>query len=378
MKIGILTLPLHVNYGGILQAYALQTVLERMGHEVKVITNPSIKIEISFRHKLFAYPKRFILKYLLRRKNTIIFYERCFNDSNEMVQKETNQFINKYIHCSSVSHLSDLKESHFDAIIVGSDQVWRKVYFTRSKAEPLTNAFLQFAKDWSIKRVAYAPSFGTEDWEYSEQDTRDCKALIGLFDALSVREQSGVRLCKQYFGVDAQLVLDPTMLLDATDYISLVEHSRAPSCKGNMHCYILDRTEEKKQLIEHIAKERGLSPFFVGADTFNLQIPKQERIQPPVELWLRAFYESEFIVTDSFHACVFSILFRKPFVVYGNKERGMARFHSLLSLFGLEDRLVAGVDDYSHLEEIDYDTVFKKLNKMRQVSSAFLQNTLNS
>lgn len=376
MRIGILTLPLHVNYGGILQAYALQTVLERMGHEVEVITLPLVKVKISFLHKIVAYPKRILLKYLFNHKNVIVNYERRLNESNELVQQHTKAFIRKYIHQHRVRQLSDLKEQDFDAIVVGSDQVWRKVYFTTSMEESIGNAFLQFANGWNIKRVAYAPSFGTDDWEYSLEDTALCSSLAKYFDALSVREKSAIQLCKQHFGVEVCCVLDPTMLLDAQDYIPLVDLSHTLHSKGTMHCYILDTSTEKSKLIDYIAAEQNLIPFFVGADTYNLQVSESERIQPPIEQWLQAFREAKYIVTDSFHACVFSILFRKPFVVYGNKERGMARFNSLLSLFNLQDRLVESLEEYKQLCDIDYDAVYVKLNKMRDLSNEFLQKAL--
>lgn len=99
-------------------------------------------------------------------------------------------------------------------------------------------------------------------------------------------------------------------------------------------------------------------------------------MQQPVERWLRGFYDAEFVFTDSFHACVFAIIFRKQFVVYGNKERGMARFDSLLGMFGLEDRLVSSVAEVKSLRRIDYDNVDAKLNDMRSRSMAFLQESL--
>lgn len=378
MRIGILTLSFHVNYGGILQAYALQTVLKRMGHDVVVITTPLVKSHISLLHKAFAYPKRFVLKYLLGQKNIIIRYEHYFNESNLLVQRNTDKFVRSYIYSHEVNHLSDLEEHDFDAFVVGSDQVWRKMYFTGSKAEPLVNAFLQFAEGWDVKRVAYAPSFGTDDWEYSLQDTVDCASLIKLFDALSVREQSAVRLCRQHLGVNVQHVLDPTLLLEPQDYVNLIRRNHTPHSQGNMHCYILDATVEKNKLIDYIAAKRQLVPFWVGVDTYNLQVSESDRIQPPVEQWLQAFREAAYVVTDSFHACVFSILFRKPFVVYGNKDRGMTRFQSLLSMFGLEERLITGLDGYEHLGDIDYDAVYSKLNKLRENSLNFLKEALGN
>ena len=127
MRIGILTLPLHTNYGGILQAYALQTVLERMGHEASVITTPN-KAELPVWKWPYSYPKRMIRKYILG-KNEPVFFESYYNRVYPIVSQYTLQFINKYIHCFEVGKLLDLKEKDFDAFVVGSDQVWRPMYY---------------------------------------------------------------------------------------------------------------------------------------------------------------------------------------------------------------------------------------------------------
>ena len=181
-------------------------------------------------------------------------------------------------------------------------------------------------------------------------------------------------LCREHFGVEALHVLDPTMLLDKEDYIRLIEAAGTPKSKGTLLNYILDETSEKRALIERIAKEKGLVPFRVNSRVEDRTAPIEERIQPPVEKWLRGFYDAEFVVTDSFHACVFSILFGKPFVVVGNKERGIARFESLLKMFGLEDRLVCNIDDYNHVGEMKYDE--GRLQEKREQSRKFLLNHL--
>lgn len=148
--------------------------------------------------------------------------------------------------------------------------------------------------------------------------------------------------------VEATQVLDPTLLLVANDYQKLFEKAKIPKSEGDMHCYILDNNPQKQALIDNIARERRLKPFSVLTPV-PMQIKEATILtQPPVEQWLRAFYDSEFVVTDSFHACVFSILFRKQFIVYGNQERGMTRFHSLLSILGLEDRLVYDYSQYKN------------------------------
>ena len=337
MKIGILTLPLHTNYGGILQAYALQTVLQRMGHEVVVIDKAQYR-QLKLYKKPFVYTKRLIKKYIFR-KNIRLFSEQYYNQTYPIVSQYTQQFIDKYINRIEVDDLTTLQEKDFDAIVVGSDQIWRPQYYPK-----IENAYLDFAKSWNIKRIAYAASFGTDKWEYTSKQTRCCAELLRKFNFVSVREDSGMKFCRERFGVEVEHVLDPTMLLDVEDYIGLIQDSNTSKSKGTLLNYILDETQEKKDLIAKIAKEKSLIPFSVNSNVENLTLPVEVRMKISVEQWLRGFHDAEFVITDSFHACVFSILFNKPFIVLGNKKRGMARFHSLLQIFGLEDRLIFDVD----------------------------------
>ena len=377
MKIGILTLPLHTNYGGIIQAYALQTVLQRLGYEVSEIEMkrewtpsypPLWKLPLSF-------GKRILRKYVLRRKGARVFRERYEKKVWPLMTQHTQRFINQYINQYKVDQLSDCK-GKFDAFVCGSDQVWRYIYndcYGYDKA----NAYLKFLGDEPCKRIAYAASFGTEEWEYPEQDTAECKKWIQKFDAVSVRESSGTRLCATYFDVKAKHVLDPTMLLNSDDYMSLVERADVPKSNGNLFCYILDDSEEKTNVVRRIEDSLRLKPFFMNAGGGCPTDDLEKRIQPPVETWLRAFNDSEFVVTDSFHACVFSILFHKQFVVIGNPTRGLARIHSLLSIFGLEGRLVSAQNlDIENLPLIDYAKVEVVLNQWRKGSMHFLQESL--
>ncbi|MBQ8543631.1 MAG: polysaccharide pyruvyl transferase family protein [Alistipes sp.] len=372
MKIGILTLPLHTNYGGILQAYALQTILERMGHDVVVFDTPN-KIPI-FTWKLpIKFVKRCFCKFILQ-KPTKIFYEQWYNKTYPVISQYTQQFIDGYINRLEVNSFKCLRSNQFDVFVVGSDQVWRPIYFSRMFSTKIENAFLDFAKKWDVTRISYAASFGTEGWEYREEQTKKCGELLQLFDFVSVREESGVHLCKKMFNVDAYHVLDPTMLLESKDYFALIRRANSPKSLGNMLCYILDSTEEKVDIINQIAKERNLVPFRVNCEDVHMDSPK--RIQPPVESWLRGFYDAKFVVTDSFHACVFSILFKKPFIVIGNKKRGMARFKSLLAMFGLQNRLIDSFDISVVCEEIDWNSVYQILEEKRVLSLSLLSKKL--
>lgn len=370
MRIGILTLPLHTNYGGILQAYALQTVLERMGHDVVVFDSP-YQYKISFLKKIIAYPKRFICKYVFRKKGAIIRFEEYATHVNCVKRKNTQPFINKYVHRLELTDFRKLNRKDFDAIVVGSDQIWRPKYYPT-----IENAFLSFSKNWNIKRIAYAPSFGVDNWEYNDEQTKNCKALVKKFDAVSVREQSGVGLCEKYFDVDAEWVLDPTMLLNSEDYIKLFKDNNTPQSDGTLLDYMLDRDDDKETMIRQVASKANLKPFRLNSRVEDPTAPLEERVQQPVEKWLRGFYDAKLVMTDSFHACVFSILFKKPFVVVANRERGLSRIESLLGYFGLTNRIVDNTTEIADLPDIDYEAVYEKFEGMRVKSMDFLKNAL--
>lgn len=374
MRIGILALQLRYNFGGILQAYALQKTLKELGHKVVHIDEHRYVTLGSWYRKYPIYLKRAIRKYLFG-EDLIVKADVAVNNTIKAIATHTDPFIDKHIKRIYTKDFSNIKKGKFDTIIVGSDQVWRPQYFF-SKIE---NAYLEFTKDWDVKRIAYAASFGTEEWEYSDEQTSNCAALLKKFNAVSVRESSAVKLCEEKFGVKTQHVLDPTLLLNKEDYIKLFKETDTVLSDGNLFCYILDENIEKDAIISRISKEKGLTPFYVNSKYNNAEAPLEERIQQPVEKWLRAFYDAEFIITDSFHACVFSIIFNKPFIVYGNKERGYARFESLLTLFALEDRLVSSPDEVNKMLQtpIDWEMVNSIRKQKKEESLSFLRKNLN-
>lgn len=376
MRIAILTLPLHANYGGILQAYALQTVLECMGHEVVVLSKDYIPVRVySGGRKMVRTAKRSIERYILRRPVEIYREERIIREL-PIMRQFTNRFIQSYINTYPVQSLSAISSNDFDAIVVGSDQIWRPKYIKQLWKEDAPMAFLAFAKDWQIKRVAYAASFGVDEWEFSESETPELQKLISRFSAISVREKSGISLCKKYLHVQTEQVLDPTLLLSRQDYEALI--AKQPKSNGDLLVYLLDETLEKTQLLKRIACERRLTPFSVKARNWSEASPLEERIQPPVEKWLAGFRDAKFVVTDSFHACVFSILFGKPFVAIGNVQRGMSRFESLLGDMGLIRNLISSSQEYDAANSYEIPAItYQIIENERQKSMTFL-NKLNS
>lgn len=372
MRIGILTLPLHTNYGGILQAYALQTVLKGMGHEVTLI-DKGWPPHYTLRQQILNICRGCVRKIFKRHKG--LRWHWIFFQNAEIIKEhsETFKFIHKYIHRIVQPDLYKIKETDFDAFVVGSDQIWREHHY-----RPIENAYLDFTSTWNVKRIAYAASFGTDCWEYTAEQTSRCGELLKHFDAASVREKTGVSLCNKYFHCEVSHVLDPTFLLMPKDYIERLNLKNIPQSSGNFLVYILDMTEEKQKIVDYISETYNIVPFIVNSKCEDKSFPLQERIQPSVEKWLRGFYDAEMVFTDSFHACAFSINFNKPFFVYGNKKRGMSRFESLLSSFGLENRLVTGFADITGniRKTINWENVNMILADKRNTSMGFLDSVL--
>lgn len=379
MRIAILTQPLHTNYGGILQAYALQTFLQRRGHEVEVINrdyNNRLNLKLLLL-RLGSVIKSFICLVFLGKKECVVmnplspFYHAIWTGYDVL------PFVMNYINRSKELRTSKalrnyLKGNVFDCFIVGSDQVWRPCY-----SPCITDFFLkEVPKETKAIKIAYSASFGTDQWEFSELETRECSFLAKQFDLISVREKSGVMLCEEYLGISAEHVLDPTMLLDAEDYIRLFTEAGAPKTQGNLFCYVLDDNRELEPIVSYLH-----SKSFDPVNATLSAVPTKDNPRPyqmSVERWIKGIYEAEFVVTDSFHACVFSIIFKKPFVVLGNKDRGNARFDSLLEMFGLQHRRVESCDLF--MAAFDYlksnsDLVFAQslLSDYRLNSIGFLK-----
>lgn len=359
MKIAILTQPLHDNYGGLLQAYALKEVLKSLGHETVIINRWKKKPK---KWRVIASK----VKCTLQRKEFNGIQQLSISQKN-IISKNTIAFREKYIPeqsrlITSNKEMKSLNNEGFDAFVVGSDQCWRPIY-----SPEIRNYFLDFAKkNRRIKRMSYAASFGVSDWEFSKKQTQDCKKLLKKFDAISVREKSGVNLVQQHLGrSDAIHVLDPTMLLQKENYREIIEQENLPNTQGNLKVYVLDKTNEKKEFIELIESRLGLKKF----EVMPKRRLKNEKVTngtindfqyPSPAQWLQGFQSASFVITDSFHGTLFSILFNVPFIAIANKGRGVARFESILEMFGFSDRLVTNINeaDLDSLLNTEFDWSF--------------------
>lgn len=369
MKIGILTQPLKTNYGCLMQNFALQKAIECLGHVPLTIRCQHFKFYRNIRLlRLFA--KHVLGKNIDsvadgKAKNLVDFIKRNINVTRLINPPLSFRKLHKY---------------NLDAFIVGSDQVFRKKY------SPHFPSFLLdfLPKGNNALRISYAASFGVDAEKFKEEmdpcSIADMAQSLKRFDSISVRELSGKNICSEFLGVNAKFVLDPTLLFDKAFYCELLEKEsqKYPYAKrAPIFAYILDSTEAKDILLRRAISLFGGSVFdFLAESKSNLEEP-----HPPISDWLNGFYSSDFVITDSFHGTVFSIIFNKPFVVLGNYNRGMERFISLLALVGLDDRLIDehdinAFDRLISMPPIDWRAVDAKLDEMRKISFDFIKNSL--
>lgn len=350
----IVTLEQGSNYGGMLQAYALQESIRRAGHIAESAVSPGDLKKRAVKNIPGAHR---VIGRLRGRQVIDKAYQMQF----------TKQFIDANI---KLVDFNTTKKIQYDAYIVGSDQVWRRLYTY------VPHNLLSFVKGDAV-RISYAASFGKDNLdEYGDKLVVKTKKLAQKFDAISVREDTGVDVAKKYWGVVAEHHVDPTLLVDGAEYSRLIDEDSLPTHApdGQLFAYVLDKAESKQGVIGKVADTLSLKPFQVIDGDENGGKP-----MPPVTQWLRSFRDAEYVVTDSFHGTVFSIIFNKSFIAIGNKDRGLARFTSLLKMFDLEDRLVESVDDVTDdliHKPIDWKRVNRKIKSEQKRSMEYLQKHL--
>ena len=380
MKIGILTQPLQTNYGGLLQNWALQTVLKKNGHDVETIV---VKKERSYFRKIASSIKRRLVKMFFKPNDTTRYYPT--EKEMSVIGQHTNKFTRKHIshiivRLSTEDLTKWIEKNKYEALIVGSDQVWRPCYNS-----DLFLMYLNFAESLNIKKLTYAASFGASEWEYNDFQTSVCSRLIQQFNLVTVRESSGVELCKKYLRANATQVIDPTLLLDRSEYEKLIVDESAKSNNADLFYYILDPCEEKLSIINNISTTMHFSAFTV-LPKYQAENRTQKTVwehiddcvYPPVSKWLSAFRDARMIVGDSFHCAVFSIIFNKPFWIINNQERGSARFDTLLKTFQLEDRLISSNQtNVDWQQPIEWKVVNEIWNSERERCLTLLKSGLN-
>lgn len=359
-KIGVLTLPTLTNYGGILQAYALVYTLRKLGYDAWLINRRWNSENNNLLHKI----KKFFYHWVVIRK--------------------FDKFVEKYIvprtsEIDTRSKMDGIRKEGFEGYVVGSDQVWR----IKNVRGADYNFFLDFTKNDAVKRISYAASFGVDYWDDNQDASKsieDVKPLLEKFDAISVREDSGVKICKDVFGVSAAHVLDPTLLVNKDEYIANFKLNNVS--KNYMAVYILDMTPEKSKIISKISEELHLPLKYINRPkrVFGW-IPESisEMVKPGVELWMQSILEAQFVLTDSFHGMAFSIIFEKQFLVIGNERRGLTRFTSLLKMLDIKNRMIMNMNEIariSSLSTLNYVLIENKKQQLKMEAENFITQTL--
>lgn len=355
-QVTILTQPFLGNYGGMLQAYALSRSCLKIGVCPRLFNHDTGKLTVPQWRRLAQGVRDVLHLIRLNLSRAPKFYPINYKLRSIIAKKFETTFFPQRLRRAPVTN---------PVFVVGSDQVWRRSYAAYSGG--ILHYFLNFVPERNIaKSISYAASFGTDEWEGTPEETQRCGELLRQFKAVSVREFSGVRICKEVFGVDAVQMPDPTLLATLEDYEHVVnsEKTRVPKAPY-FTSYVLDDSAEASQLLNDVEKSTGL--YHQRLMPKSTARKRCDRFYCTVAQWLRYLRDCDAVVTDSFHGCVFSIIYNKPFVCLGNAGRGSARFDTLFQVFGLEDRQVSSRDREEVLRVLRQPIDWARVNAIHEV-----------
>lgn len=367
-KAEIVTLHRVKNYGSVLQAYATQEALRKIGFEAEILD---------------YYPERYTKKGMLKRiKNQNKYLEKflflrilariLIIPSYNIRFKTFEKFLNKYLNTSEkvYSSLDDINEAvpQADIYITGSDQVWNSGW-NGGIDRPM---FLDFNGIDDKKKIAYAASFGKsklDDWEVEETSR-----LLKKYDALSLREKSAVDICESIGIKNTINVVDPTLLLTGKDWRKISSNNFKD--EEYILVYNLNRNKKIDNYAKNLSKKTGLKIKYLSYQLHEFYKKGKMYCNPQVEDFLALIDNAKYVISDSFHATAFSINFNTEFViVYPGKYS--TRLQSILELLGLEDRVAKSENDMELVNKhIDFENVNQKIERERTKSIEWLKNNM--
>lgn len=346
-KVGIMTIN-SLNFGNRLQNYALQTIVDRCGCEAYTI-----------RREYSNQPKSI-------RKQLSYFFRRIIGTRAGLFIRFNNSFINFGEKYATSDGIQKGIEDEYDVYVAGSDQIWNPFF----KGLTGTSDLLMF--DTKGKKVAYAASFGVDNLPDEKKEVY-AKALLD-FNSISVREEAGLHIIKELIGIEAELVLDPTLLLDTNEWQEIMKRPRIVPQKDYVVVYFLgdnSKQDKLRETIQIIESEQELVCYDI--------LKKNKRgckpaVGPSEFLWL--IKNAKMVLTDSFHATVFSIIFHIPVQTYKRSGIDMnSRIVNLAEMLGLNkcfnENGTLVLNDNSLYEIID-----EKLFWAKRKSIDFLQESL--
>lgn len=362
MKIDIITLHRVVNYGSVLQTYALQEVLKSKGNEVEIIDYYPSRLHI------LGMTQRIKDKSEKLRKN-ILWRNICriiMFPSYIMRFCVFKSFLKKYINLTPKTYYTD-KELYenipeADMYCTGSDQVWNSGWNEKIE-KPF---FLDFVPENKI-RFSYAASFGKaklEEWEKEET-----KSMLQKYRDISMRELSGVNILED-LGLTGINVLDPTLLLNKEKWMKIASNKYRN--KKYILVYNLNRNKKIDKYVEKLAEEKKLEIYYISYALHEFIKKGKMKCNVCVEDFLALIANAQYVVTDSFHATAFSINFNTQFMIVF-PEKYSTRVESILKVTGLESRIVKDYLDISLADEkIDFSNANKKLEEQRKIANDYI------
>lgn len=379
MRIGVVTFWWsQENYGQLLQCFATLKYLQQLGHDAFLIRvrnfleEPSAETSapLPLWKKLLSWQHwRFLLRSIYER-----YYQSYINSRvlNHDVDRQFDDFREKYIVSTErvYSHDELLQDSpEVDILATGSDMAWGVGLHHHEY-------LLDFGKA-ETRRISIAASFG-RTWEsLNESEKEICKKYISRYDAITVREEEGVRICRNLGMANAVRVCDPTMLLDTSVYEELMNCASIPDSSDKAFIYYIgyDDSYLTDYDIVSVLKEKNLQYHYASAGRVNA-LPK---VFPTIPQWLKYIHDSRFVVTNSFHGVIFCLLFKKQFAVIPLKlEQRNTRIQTILMEFGLEDRicrtksqLLSAIDS-----KIDYQVVSPAVMNYQNMGREMVQRIL--
>ena len=362
MKIGILTFHRAINFGAVLQCYALYRTLTDMGHDVEVIDYRPVYVE---KYRQLLYWNDFKKQKLLSKIKTLLLLPFKYKNKRRSTSV-FDVFINQHIKTTNVvKNVNDVPS--FDVVFFGSDQIWNPLIC--KGLDPLF--YGQFPKG-KTKLVSYAASLGTPQVLTQEQWDK-IFPLLRSFDNVSVRE-SKLAEYLQGGGIKAQTVLDPTLLASKEIFEKVVEKPRE---KGYVLLYMLEQDYNAIKFANNIAKQKNLKLIRIRAYS-SVSIKKtnyDEVIPKSVGEFLGYFKYADYVVNVSFHGTAFSVIFNKDF--YTLKSRNFERAYGLLDSLNLLSRFVSSNETVSPTQ-VNYSDANEKIIIMRELSIAFINNSLET
>lgn len=360
IKICTITHHTVLNYGAVLQAYALQKAIKKLGYDSEVLDYDSERV------------KRVYITSLKQVKTLKHFIKYVFFPYDKKRKRKIQKFVDKNIIVSKRKYKKEeLVDSNeiYDLFITGSDQVWNLRLH-----EGDTSYMLDFVTDMN-KKGSYAASFGYN--EVPEEYKEVTKKYISNFKYLNIREKQGVDIVNNLVNREGNVVLDPTFLLEKEDYKDI--EIPIKETKPYVLLYNLTKSKTIVEFAQKLAKENNCELIVINTELKKVSNGKNVRDASPEE-FISYIKNAKFVVTSSFHGIAFSIIFNKQFYyeLNRNKINNNSRLENISSTLGLESREIASVNNFKNLELINYKEVNSKLEDLRNNSNKILKDMIEN